>query len=140
MSNPIDGDIREINRRTIEEFRAHKGGGPFEGRALLILTTRGRVTGRPHTTPMMYVIEGDHLLVMASAAGAPEDPEWYRNLLKTPEVTVEVGDQVYIATARPTEGPEYDALWSQIKKNYPFFSEHEKAAGRKIPVVALERT
>ncbi|WP_066365596.1 nitroreductase/quinone reductase family protein [Herbidospora mongoliensis] len=140
MSNPIGEDIREINRKTIEDFRAHKGGGPFEGRALLILTTRGRVTGRPHTTPMMYVIEGDHLLVMASAAGAPHDPEWFRNLLITPDVTVEVGDQTYIANARPTEGAEYDAVWSQIKKNYPFFVEHEQQAGRKIPVVALERT
>ncbi|WP_155339729.1 nitroreductase family deazaflavin-dependent oxidoreductase [Acrocarpospora corrugata] len=130
-------DIREINAKTIEDFRAAKGGAAFEGRPLLILTTRGRVTGRPHTTPMMYVEEGDRLLVMASNAGAPEAPEWYLNLLAEPKVTVEVGPEVYIAVAEPTEGAERDGLWQSITEHYPFFLEHEEKAGRAIPVVSL---
>jgi deazaflavin-dependent oxidoreductase (nitroreductase family) len=132
-------DMRVINARTIEDFRAAKGGGSFAGRPLLLLTTRGRVTGRPHTTPMMYVSDGDHLVVLASNAGATEPPEWYRNLLAEPKVTVEAGSEVYIATAHPAEGEEHARLWNSITEQYPFFLEHEQKAGRTIPVVALVR-
>ncbi|GIH24406.1 hypothetical protein Aph01nite_27160 [Acrocarpospora phusangensis] len=132
-------DIREINAKTIEDFRAAKGGGAFTGRPLLLLTTRGRITGRPHTTPMMYVQDGDDLIVLASNAGSPEPPDWYRNLLAEPKVTVEVGPEVYIATAHPTEGAHRTRLWSSITTRYSFFLDHEQKAGRTIPVVALSR-
>ncbi|GAA1023214.1 hypothetical protein GCM10009556_097650 [Acrocarpospora pleiomorpha] len=132
-------DMRVINTRTIEDFRAARGGGSFAGRQLLLLTTRGRVTGRPHTTPMMYVLDGDHLVVLASNAGATEPPEWYRNLLAQPTVTVEAGAEVYIATARPAEGEERARLWRSITEQYPFFLEHEQKAGRTIPIVTLAR-
>src|SRR5689334_18048417 len=100
-------DIREINRRTIEEYRANRGNpdSPFKNRPLLLLTTTGAKSGQQRTTPMMYVRDGDRLLVIASNAGAPKHPDWYRNLLANPQVTVELGNETFEATATPLEGP-----------------------------------
>lgn len=133
--------MEEYNRRLIEEFRAGRvePGGPLEGRPMLLLTTTGAKTGRRHTTPLMYVLDGGRLLVIASNAGAPRHPDWYRNLSADPGVTVEVGAETYEATAAELEGEERERVWGEIVASYPFFAEHEeKAAPRRIPVVALE--
>jgi len=132
-------DIKQINRRTIEQFRA---GGPIEGMdrdRLVLLTTVGRKTGQRRTTPMMFHRDGDRLLVIASNVGAPEHPQWYRNLLANPRVTVEVGNQTYDAVAAPTESEERARLWAMLKQTYPFFADHEASTDRAIPVVALTR-
>lgn len=132
-------DIKEINQRTIDQFRA---GGPIDGmhrENLVLLTTTGFRTGQRHTTPMMFVRDGDRLLVIASNMGAPRDPDWYRNLEADPQVTVEVDDQSYPANANPVVGAEYERLWASIKASYPFFADHEAQAARSIPVVALTR-
>lgn len=133
--------MEEYNRRLIEEFRAGRlePGGPLEGRPMLLLTTTGAKTGRRHTTPLMYLLDGGRLLVIASNAGAPRHPDWYRNLSADPGVTVEVGAETYEATAAELEGEERERVWGEIVASYPFFAEHEeKAAPRRIPVVALE--
>ena len=133
-------DIKEINRKTIEQFRA---GGPIEGmhrERLVLLTTTGAKSGQPHTTPMMFVPDGDRVLVIASNMGAPRDPDWYINLCVNPRVTVEIGDESYEASASPLTGAEYDRRWREIKDSNPFFAEHEKQAARPIPVVALARS
>src|SRR5690349_12130740 len=106
---------------------------------LLLLTTTGAKSARPHTTPMIFHADGDRLLVIASTAGAPADPDWYRNLVAHPAVTVERDTETYEAVATPAEGEEYERLWAEIKENYPFFADHEAKAGRKIPVVILAR-
>ena len=133
-------DIKEINQKTIEQFRA---GGPIEGmhrERLILLTTTGAKTGRPHTTPMMFVPDDDRVLVVASNMGAPKDPDWYVNLTVNPRVRVEIGDDSYEATATALAGEEYDRLWREIKDSNPFFADHEKQAPRAIPVVALARS
>src|SRR5262245_30824972 len=99
-------DQSEYNRKLIEQFRAARGGGPFEGRPLLLLTTTGARSGQRHTTPVMYVPGGDRLLVIASNAGAPAHPDWYRNLVAHPQVNVEIGTESYQATASVLEGAE----------------------------------
>ncbi len=134
-----DMDIKEINRRVIEQFRA---GGEIDGmhRDRLLLTTTGAKSGLRRTTPMMFERDGDRVLVMASNAGATKAPDWYHNLVADPHVTVEIGDEAYQAVAVVTEGAERERLWSMITDNYAFFVEHQGKAGRDIPVVALERT
>ena len=132
-------DVKEINRRVIAQFRA---GGEIEGmhrERLLLLTTTGARSGRPHTTPMMFHRDGDRVLVIASNAGAPSHPDWYTNLVADPRVTVEIGDESYEARASTTTGEERERLWRTIKDAYPFFADHEAKAGRVIPVVVLER-
>ncbi|HEX6473307.1 MAG TPA: nitroreductase family deazaflavin-dependent oxidoreductase [Streptosporangiaceae bacterium] len=132
-------DLSETNRRVIEQFRA---GGEVDGMhrdRLLLLTTTGRRTGQRRTTPMMFVRDGDRVVVLASNAGAPKAPDWYHNLLAEPCATVEIADETYDAVAVVTEGAQRERLWAMITNDYPFFAEHQAKAGREIPVVALER-
>ncbi|WP_433660531.1 nitroreductase family deazaflavin-dependent oxidoreductase [Nocardia sp. CA-128927] len=132
-------DVKEINRKTITQFRA---GGEIEGmhrEKLVLLTTIGRSTGNPYTTPMMFHRDGDRLLVIASNIGAPNHPDWYQNLVLNPEVTVEVGDETYDAVATPLTGVERDHMWTMLKQLYPFFADHETKTDRTIPVVSLTR-
>lgn len=88
---------------------------------------------------MMFHRDGDRLLVIASAAGAPDHPAWYKNLVADPRVTVEVGDEKYEARAMPLLADERAPLWAMLKERYPFFADHEAKTERVIPVVALER-
>jgi deazaflavin-dependent oxidoreductase (nitroreductase family) len=134
-------DYSDYNRKLIDEFRANreKLGDPFPGRPLLLLTTTGAKSGLPRTSPMMYVKDGNRLLVIASNIGAPKHPDWYHNLVAQPKVTVEVGPETYEATAVVTKGEERQRLWNMILEGYPFFTEHQAKTSREIPVVALER-
>ena len=134
-------DQNTYNRQLIEEFRADrdKGGGAMRGRPLLLLTTTGAKSGQLRTKPMMYIPDGDRLLVIASNAGAPTHPDWYRNLVAHPEVTVEVGSDTFKAIAIVTEGLERQRLWSRIVELYPFFADHQAKTSRQIPVIVLRR-
>ena len=132
-------DQNTYNRQLIEEFRANQGGGPMEGRPLLLLTTKGAKSSELRTTPMMYIPDGDRLLVIASNAGAAKHPDWYRNLVAHPEVTVEVGKETFQAIATVTEGSERQRLWSRIVELYPFFVDHQTKTTRQIPVIVLRR-
>jgi deazaflavin-dependent oxidoreductase (nitroreductase family) len=133
--------MSDYNTAVIEEFRANAGkvGGHWEGRDLLLLTTTGRRSGRKHTTPMVFTRDGDRLLVYASKAGAPSHPDWYLNLVASPEVTVEVGGERYSATATPLEGEERDREFAEQAERNPVFAEYAAKTTRVIPVVALER-
>jgi deazaflavin-dependent oxidoreductase (nitroreductase family) len=132
-------DIADINRRVIEQFRA---GGEIEGMhrdRIVLLTTTGARTGQRRTTPMMFHRDGGRLLVVASNVGAPKHPDWYRNLVADPRVTVEVGDETYPAMATTLGGAERAPAWSMLTESYPFFADHEARTERVIPVVALTR-
>ena len=104
-----------------------------------IICATHRKSGQRRTHPVMYLHDGDRLLVFASKGGAPTNPDWYHNLLAHPEVTVEVGDETYDAIATPLTGEERDQLYAQWAELYPQFGEYQKKTPRKIPVVALER-
>ena len=134
-------DQNTYNRQLIEEFRADRdrGGGAMKGRPLLLLTTTGAKSGQLRTKPMMFIPDGDRLLVIASNAGAPTHPEWYRNLVAHPEVTVEVGNETFKAIAIITEGLERQRLWSKVVELYPFFADHQAKTSRQIPVIVLRR-
>src|SRR2546421_11946850 len=134
-------DRNDWNRQVIEDFRANGGkvGGMWEGRPLLLLTTAGAKSGQGRTNPVMYMGDGDRLLVFASKGGAPTNPDWYHNLLAHPEVTVEVGAETYDAIATPLTGDARDRLYAQWEELYPQFGEYQKKTTRKIPVVALKR-
>jgi deazaflavin-dependent oxidoreductase (nitroreductase family) len=130
-------DLLAHNRQLIEQFRAD-GGVSMGDRPLLLLTTTGRKSGEQRTSPMMYVRDGERLLVIASNNGATADPAWYRNLTADPVVRVEVPGQDFAATAEPLTGADYDQQWKQITEKFPFFVEHQERAGnRRIPIVAL---
>ncbi|HEY6542338.1 MAG TPA: nitroreductase family deazaflavin-dependent oxidoreductase [Ktedonobacteraceae bacterium] len=137
----MEHNQNDYNQRLIEEFRADRSnnGDAFKGRPLLLLTTTGAKSGQRRTTPMMYVRDGERLLVIASNAGAPKHPGWYYNLVAHPQVTVEVGRETFEATSIVTEGAERQQLWDKIVEQYSFFADHQAKVTRSIPVVALER-
>ncbi|MBT2899758.1 nitroreductase/quinone reductase family protein [Streptomyces sp. McG3] len=125
----------------ITEFRANAGkvGGPFEGADLLLLTTTGARSGKPHTTPLGYVRDGRRLLVVGSNLGAPLHPDWYRNLLARPTVRVELGDEEFDSLAVPAEGARRDELFARVVAEAPGYADYQDATDRLLPVVVLER-
>jgi len=131
--------MSDYDASIIEEYRANAGrlGGSWEGRDLLLLTTTGRRSGRPHTKPMVYTRDGDRLLVYASKGGAPRHPDWYLNLAADPRVVVEVGPNRYEAIATPLEGAERDREFAAQAARNPVFADYERKTSRVIPVVAL---
>jgi len=110
-----------------------------EGSTVLLLTTTGRTSGEQRTTPLIYAEDGDRYVIVASKGGAPEDPGWYRNLDKTPEVELQVKDDVFRAHARTAEGEERDRLWQKANEVWPHYAEYQEHTDREIPVVVLER-
>ena len=131
--------MSDYDASIIEEYRANAGrlGGSWEGRDLLLLTTTGRRSGRPHTKPMVYTRDGDRLLVYASKGGAPRHPDWYLNLAADPRVVVEVGPNRFEAIATPLEGAERDREFAAQAARNPVFADYERKTSRVIPVVAL---
>ncbi len=135
MANPTQ---RERNQAVIDYFRANSGQNNRD-MTLLLLTTKGAKSGKPYTTPVAYQRDGDRLLIFASKGGAPVNPDWYVNLVKNPEVTVEVGAEKYQAKAAPLKGEERDRFYAKQAEASPVFGDYEKKTTRVIPVVALER-
>jgi deazaflavin-dependent oxidoreductase (nitroreductase family) len=133
--------MSDFNQAIIDEFRANNGkvGGYFAGANLLLLHTTGARSGQPRTNPLVYVTDGDHLIVTASKGGADSNPDWYYNLLANPDVTVELGSEQFQARARVvTEEPERSRLYARMVEHRSGFAEYEQKTSRKIPTVILE--
>ncbi|HEX2849047.1 MAG TPA: nitroreductase family deazaflavin-dependent oxidoreductase [Acidimicrobiales bacterium] len=128
------------NQKIIDEFRANEGkvGGPFENVPLLLLHHRGAKTGAERINPLAYRRDGRAYVVFASKAGAPDNPDWYHNLLAHPDVTVEVGTATVDVRAREATGEERERLWTRQKSEYPGFAGYEERTDRQIPVIVLE--
>lgn len=137
-----NGEVADFNQRVISEFRANGGevGGVFSGTDLLLLTTVGAVSAEEHTVPLGYVSDNQGVLVVASSGGSDHYPDWYRNLLTHPMVTVETGTEEYAAVAVPTVGEERDRLFRSVVQHYPGYAEYQSRTSRTIPVVRLERS
>jgi deazaflavin-dependent oxidoreductase (nitroreductase family) len=133
-------DVNDFNQAIIDEFRANEGrvGGPFEGAPLLLLTTTGARSGERRTTPVVYLADGERLVIFASKGGAPTNPAWYHNLRAHPSATVEVGPETVEVNAVVTSGEERERLFRRQAERYPQFAEYEQKTTREIPVVALE--
>jgi deazaflavin-dependent oxidoreductase (nitroreductase family) len=134
-------DHNDWNQKIIDEFRSAGGklGGQFTGAPILLLTSTGAKTGQKYTTPMMYFADGDRLVVFASKAGAPTNPDWYRNLLAHPWASVEVATGTFEVQAEVAGREERDRLYAIQSERYPGFAEYQEKTTRVIPVVILRR-
>jgi deazaflavin-dependent oxidoreductase (nitroreductase family) len=133
-------DPKGFNEPVIREFRANRGvvGGELADMPLLLLTTIGARTGRPRTAPLAYHRSGNRYLVIASNGGAASHPDWFRNLERDPNVTVEVGRESFPARAKILDGSERDAVFAAIVAQAPAAGAFQAKSGRTIPVIELE--
>ena len=114
-------------------------GHDWKGTQTLLLTTTGRRSGEPRTTPLIYGCDGDSVVIVASKGGAPDDPGWYRNLRANPEPELQIRADVFRARARDAEGEERERLWLLMAEIWPAYDEYQAKTERQIPVVMLER-
>ena len=114
-------------------------GGSIARMPVLLLTTTGRKSGEPRTTPLTYFTDGDDVVVIASYGGAPRHPAWYHNLTAHPEVEITTGRTTERRTARTATAEEKARLWPVITDTYKGYAGYQKRTDRDIPVVILER-
>ena len=112
--------------------------GDFAGASLLLLNTTGAKSGEPRTNPVAYSKVGNDYVIIASKGGAPEDPQWFRNLVAHPDVTIEVGTETIPVRARVAEGDERARLYNAHAELMPKFAAYATSTTREIPVVVLE--
>ncbi|PWR07534.1 nitroreductase family deazaflavin-dependent oxidoreductase [Micromonospora acroterricola] len=105
----------------------------------LLLTTRGRRSGKLRRTALIYGRSGDDHLVVASEGGAPKHPSWFLNLLADPQVEVQVAAETFTARARPATPEEKPRMWSTMTAIWPAYDDYQARTDREIPVVVLER-
>jgi deazaflavin-dependent oxidoreductase (nitroreductase family) len=126
----------------VERYRQTDGDEGHEWRPgvyTLILTTKGRRSGQPRPTPLVYGTHDGDYLVVASKGGSDEPPAWYRNLRENPDVEVQVEGDRFRARARTAGAEEKPALWRRMAEIWPAYDEYQQRTGRDIPVVVLER-
>jgi deazaflavin-dependent oxidoreductase (nitroreductase family) len=134
--------LKDFTEQIITEFRANAGqvGGPFDGARLLLLTTTGARSGKPHTTILGYYPDSaERVLVVGSAGGGPKQPDWYHNVLANPRVRVETGLFTYEADAVVLRGAERDEIFERLVEADPGWGEYQSKTTRTIPVVALHQ-
>lgn len=140
MTRGIMKAFTPVHRWVLRVSRGRIGQGwSTTSMSLLLLTTTGRRSGKPRTTVVGYIEEGDALVVIASKGGLPEHPAWYYNLVANPEVTVERDGTSTQMRARVAEGEERDRLWKEISTLEPTFVGYQAGVSRRIPVVVLEQ-
>ena len=137
-------ELDDWSRTLIEDMRAHGGVpsfGPFAGRKLLVLTTKGAQTGQPRVAILAYRNDGDRWSIAGSKGGAPTNPSWVANLRAHPDdVTIEVNNEtIPVRATIEATGPERDRLWAAHVAEMPGFGEYPAKTSRIIPMVLLER-
>lgn len=126
--------------RHIDEYVETDGrqGHRWKGTDTLLLTTRGRKSGKLRRSALIYTEDGPNYVVVASKGGAPSHPAWYLNLRDEPRVMVQVGADVMEGTARTAAGEERARLWKQMAEVWPDYDKYQKRTDREIPVVVIE--
>jgi deazaflavin-dependent oxidoreductase (nitroreductase family) len=130
-----------FGKEHVDRYRETNGeeGHEWNGTTTLLLTTTGRKSGRPYTTPLIYQKHGDDYVIVASKGGDPKSPDWYHNLVANPAVDVQVKDETFHARARTATPEEKPQVWRLMTSTWPQYDEYQTKTDREIPVVILER-
>jgi deazaflavin-dependent oxidoreductase (nitroreductase family) len=137
--------VRDVNVKLLS--RLHTGlyrltdgriGRRLVDNDMLLLTTTGRRSGKRHTVPLLYLRDGDRLVVIASYGGRPNHPEWYRNLLSDPGATVQILGDSHQVRATTMSPEERSAWWPKIIDTYGDYATYQSRTEREIPVVWLD--
>ncbi|MHB8658753.1 MAG: nitroreductase family deazaflavin-dependent oxidoreductase [Solirubrobacteraceae bacterium] len=111
----------------------------WRGTTVLLLSTTGRRSGLPRTTPLIHREDAGRWVIVASKGGAPEHPGWFENLQADPQVTIQVRDEQIPVRASVAEGEERARLWKLMTENWPAYDDYQRKTDREIPVVVLSR-
>lgn len=141
MSEPVHDSPTGWVSKHIDDYVKTDGaeGHMWRGVPTLLLTTRGRTSGKLRRTALIYGQDGEHYLLVASMGGSPKHPLWYLNLVANPEVEVQIESEVFAARARTATPEEKPRLWKQMADLFPNYNEYQKKTSRDIPVIILER-
>jgi F420H(2)-dependent quinone reductase len=116
-------------------------GGKLFGRMgkspILLLNTVGRKSGKKRTSPLLYVMDGEDFVIIASKGGAPTHPAWYLNLKANPEATVEIGDREVRVEAEVADPEDKARLWQKMVEMYPTYDDYQRKTEREIPLLLL---
>lgn len=140
MSEDIDWG--GMNNPVIEKFREGTAADAYEfyGQPILLLTTTGAKSGKKRINPLVSQFDDGRLYIIASKGGSPDHPDWYYNVEANPDVTVELPDETFEATAVEVEDPaERDRIYGLVAGQFTNFVEYEQKTDRRIPVVELVR-
>jgi deazaflavin-dependent oxidoreductase (nitroreductase family) len=133
--------MSDWNAKIIEEFRQNGGrvGGQFEGAPMILIHHIGAKSGIERVNPLVYFPDGDRMVIVASAGGAPKNPDWYYNLKANPSTKAEVGTETFAVEAVELTGDEYADMWSLVTATMPGFADYQTKTTRTIPLLALNR-
>jgi deazaflavin-dependent oxidoreductase (nitroreductase family) len=125
----------------VRVYRETEGrrGYHWRGATILLLTTRGRVSGEVRTMPLIFRADGDRWIVVASKGGWPQHPGWFSNLEADPDAEIELLGERIAVRATVAEGEERSRLWSLMTEDWPAYDEYQQRTDRQIPVVILSR-
>ncbi len=129
------------NQGIVDEFRANEGrvGGYFEGAPMILIHHVGARSGIERVNPLVYLPDGDDMVIAATKGGAPTNPDWYHNLLANPRITVEVAGETFTVQADEATGSDRDELWQRLVQMRPGFAEYESKTSRTFPMFRLSR-
>jgi deazaflavin-dependent oxidoreductase (nitroreductase family) len=125
--------------RVYRETGGERGYRWRRGTEILLLTTAGRHSGEPRTTPLIHRTDGDRWIIVASNGGSPKPPAWYVNMQANPRAEIQVRDEVVPVRPRDAEGEERERLWKLMNEVWPDYDNYQARTDRQIPVVILER-
>jgi deazaflavin-dependent oxidoreductase (nitroreductase family) len=132
-------DITLLGEAHVRKYQETDGdvGYIWNGATTLLLTTTGRTTGQPRTTPLIFARDGDDYLVVASMGGAPQHPNWYKNLTVKADAQIQVrGEHLDVRASTATED-EKPRLWEIVTAQWPNYDVYQTRTEREIPVVVL---
>ena len=113
-------------------------GGTMQNNPIALLTTTGHKTGEPRVSPLLYLRDGDRVVVAASRGGSDKNPMWYLNLKANAEVSVQIKKEVFKLTARDATDEERATYWPQLVKMYPTFDDYQSWTDRTIPIIVCD--
>ena len=136
-----EADDNLFGQEHVRVYRETDGerGYHWRGANILLLTSEGRKSGEPRTTPLIHRTDGERWIVVASKGGTPENPGWYENLEANPDASIQVKGEVIPVRASTAQGEERSRLWSLMTEVWPAYDEYQARTSQEIPVVVFER-
>lgn len=139
--------IKWMSKTNVKLYRATGGrlGGKWRvgsafpwGIPVCLLTTTGRKSGQPRVSPLLFLEDGDRVILVASQGGLPKNPMWYLNIRANPEVTIQIKSRIRTMRARVANDEERAELWPRLVDMYADFDNYQSWTDRQIPVVICE--